>query len=205
LSGKELFNNSPMKATGIQNLMTAALACGLTFAATTLFAQGASKGEKSQAAAQAKTLLDRVAPQARLPVHDSRKFRIGPAHAKGPTTIAHHGIGPRSVNKAASYPPGQVRRRLAGGALSVFPAAGQTGIGQSFEGIDFNGSSCGCLPPDTGAAVGNNFVVETVNAQVRIFDKTTGSILLDKSLESWLGGPARGAPHGGFDRGGARW
>jgi hypothetical protein len=63
-------------------------------------------------------------------------------------------------------------------------------LGQSYDGINFFDS--GYLPPDTNAAVGNNFVVETVNVQVRIFDKTTGSILLDKSLESFFGAPTGG-------------
>ena len=62
------------------------------------------------------------------------------------------------------------------------PTNGGVQIGQSFDGIDFLGSNCGCLPPDTNAAVGNNFVVETVNAQIRVFDKTTGVILLDEPL-----------------------
>src|SRR5947209_5964710 len=43
-------------------------------------------------------------------------------------------------------------------------------IGLSYDGIDFLGSNCGCLPPDTNAAVGNNYVIETVNVQIRIFD-----------------------------------
>jgi hypothetical protein len=42
-------------------------------------------------------------------------------------------------------------------------------IGQTYEGIDFLHSDCSCLPPDTNAAVGNNFVVETVNFHIRIF------------------------------------
>src|SRR5882757_7741111 len=60
-------------------------------------------------------------------------------------------------------------------------------IGQSYDGIDFLGSNCGCLPPDTNAAVGNNFVVETVNVQVRIFDKITGAVLLDEPLSALFG------------------
>ena len=55
-------------------------------------------------------------------------------------------------------------------------------LGTTIEGIDFNGSNCGCLPPDTNAAVGNGFVAETVNVQFRVWD-TAGNVLLDEPLE----------------------
>src|SRR5262245_16704373 len=45
-------------------------------------------------------------------------------------------------------------------------------IGSVFEGVDYNGSNCGCYPPDPNAAVGNNDVVELVNTQIRVYDKT---------------------------------
>src|SRR5262249_9930574 len=41
------------------------------------------------------------------------------------------------------------------------PLNGGVQLGQGYNGVDFLGSNCGCLPPDTNAAVGNNFVVET--------------------------------------------
>src|SRR5262249_13069910 len=40
-------------------------------------------------------------------------------------------------------------------------------VGTSIEGIDFNSSDCGCLPPDTNAAVGPNYVGEAVNLDMR--------------------------------------
>src|SRR5215472_304409 len=48
-------------------------------------------------------------------------------------------------------------------------------LGRGYEGVSFLASNCGCLPPDTNAAVGNNFVVETVNFELRIYAKTTGA------------------------------
>ena len=48
-------------------------------------------------------------------------------------------------------------------------------------------SDCGCLPPHTNAAVGNNFAFELVNLYVRIFDKTMGTILLDEPLATLFG------------------
>src|SRR5215467_5768422 len=56
-------------------------------------------------------------------------------------------------------------------------------VGSSFDGIDFLGSNCGCLPPDTNAAVGNGFVAETVNIQFRVFN-TGGTVLLDETLQT---------------------
>jgi len=96
------------------------------------------------------------------------------------------------------------QRRLAApvnGALS--PGAVQ--IGQSYDGIDFLGASCGLLPPDTNAAVGNNFVVETVNCQLRIFDKTTGGMLLDEPLATFFGESSGGDPYVVYDDTADRW
>ena len=76
---------------------------------------------------------------------------------------------------------------------------------QNYDGIDFLGSNCGCLPPDTNAAVGNNFVVETVNIQFRVFDKTTGAILLDEDLGTFFGAPSGGDPYVIYDDIADRW
>ena len=78
-------------------------------------------------------------------------------------------------------------------------------VGESFDGIDFNVSSCGCLPPDTTAAVGGNYILETVNVQCRIFDKTTGSILLDEPLSTFFGQASGGDPYAVYDDIANRW
>lgn len=78
------------------------------------------------------------------------------------------------------------------------------GIGQSFEGTDFNGSNCGCLPPDTNAAVGNGYVVEPVNVEFRVFD-TLGNILLDEPLSTLFGAPSGGDPYVVYDDTVGRW
>jgi hypothetical protein len=82
----------------------------------------------------------------------------------------------------------RIQKRFAaplGGVDTGHPGGLQ--IGQSYDGIDLLGSNCDCLPPDTNAAVGNHFVVETVNFQIRMFDKTTGGILLDEPLTTVFG------------------
>jgi methionine-rich copper-binding protein CopC len=92
------------------------------------------------------------------------------------------------------------------GVLGSIAGGGNLAIGTSFEGIDFNGSPCGCLPPDTNAAVGGNFVMETVNTQIRVFDKTTGATLLDESLQSFFGGQFSGGdPYVVYDDIANRW
>jgi hypothetical protein len=78
-------------------------------------------------------------------------------------------------------------------------------LGQSYDGIDFLGSNCFCLPPDTNAAVGNNYVVETVNVQIRVFDKTTGAVLLDEPLSTLFGAPSFGDVYVVYDDNANRW
>jgi hypothetical protein len=78
-------------------------------------------------------------------------------------------------------------------------------IGQSYDGIDFNGSNCGCLPPDTNAAVGGNYVAEAVNIQFRVFDKTTGAVLLDEPLSTLFGAATGGDPYVLYDDTVGRW
>jgi hypothetical protein len=103
--------------------------------------------------------------------------------------------------------PVAVQSSNALGTFQTVRGAPPTGaiIVQSYDGIDFRGSHCGCLPPDTNAAVGNNFVVETVNVQIRIFDKATGGILLDEPLATFFGAPSGGDPYVIYDDRADRW
>jgi len=78
-------------------------------------------------------------------------------------------------------------------------------IGQSYDGIDFLGASCFLYPPDTNAGVDNNFVVQTVNCQIRIFDKTTGVILLDEPLQTFFGAFSVGDVYVVYDDTADRW
>ena len=94
--------------------------------------------------------------------------------------------GPFDLNTASATPGGLI-------------------IGQSYDGIDFLHSDCFCLPPDTNVAVGNDFVVETVNYHIRVFDKATGSILLDQSLASFFGAFSGGDPYVVYDDTVDRW
>ena len=82
--------------------------------------------------------------------------------------------------------------------------AGMITVGASFDGIDFNGSNCGCLPPDTNADVSSNYVFEVVNIQARVFDKA-GNVLLDEPLQTLFGAPTGGDPYVVYDDIANRW
>jgi hypothetical protein len=85
------------------------------------------------------------------------------------------------------------------------PRNGGVQLLQSLDGIDFLGSHCGCLPPDTNAAVGNDYIVETVNVQIRVFDKNTGLVLLDQDLRTFFGAASGGDPYVVYDDHERRW
>ena len=91
------------------------------------------------------------------------------------------------------------------GVLGSLKAGGSLTVGSNFDGTDFFGSNCGCLPPDTNAAVGPAYVVETVNVQIRTLDKTTGSIVADQSLASFIGASSGGDPYVVYDDIANRW
>src|ERR1700730_6315381 len=91
------------------------------------------------------------------------------------------------------------------GAIKSPSIEGREILRRSLEGIDFIGSNCGCLPPDTNAAVGNDFVIETVNFQIRIWNKTLGNILFNEPLAQFFGASTDGDPYVVYDDIADRW
>ena len=61
------------------------------------------------------------------------------------------------------------------------------------------------MPPDTNAAVGPTQVIETVNEEIRVFDKSTDAILLDESLTSFFGQGNGGDVYVLYDNTANRW
>ena len=60
-----------------------------------------------------------------------------------------------------------------------------------FDGMNFLDSVNGYVPPDTSIAVGSQYVVETVNAQIQFYDKATGQALLPNTpLYNFFGQPS---------------
>ena len=141
-----------MKTAGKECIVAAAVACGLAFTSTTLFAQ--------------------ETPTSTAPV---------PADS---VPLADPGPG----SDLAAPPTGD----------------GKQIIRQSFDGISFLGSRI-FIPPDTNAAVGNDFVVETVNVQIRVFDKASGALLLDEPLATFFGAFSGGDPYVVYDDTADRW
>ena len=82
-----------------------------------------------------------------------------------------------------------------------------------FEGIAQFESGCGCLPPDTNAAVGPDHVYEIVNSSFEIYDKTgvsqTGGPVAIDALWAGFGGPCEtesdGDPIVKYDQLSQRW
>jgi len=101
-------------------------------------------------------------------------------------------------------PPDSVPQPFVG-SIKGPSSAGRNILRPGFEGIDFIGSNCSCLPPDTNAAVGNNFVIETVNFQIRIFNKTERNIPLDEPLSTFFGAPSDGDVYALYDDIADRW
>jgi methionine-rich copper-binding protein CopC len=74
-----------------------------------------------------------------------------------------------------------------GGALGYISNPTAAIVSSTIEGIDFNGNNCGCLPPDTNAAVSPDFVGEAVNTDLRFWDKS-GNQVFDESLQQLFAG-----------------
>src|SRR6185369_6351403 len=87
-------------------------------------------------------------------------------------------------------------------------------------GLNFEGLGAGLAdgtgtgdPPDTNLSVGNNQVVETINFNFAVFDKSAGNLLYGPApittLWSGFGGPCenlgRGDPVVVFDKAAQRW
>lgn len=92
-----------------------------------------------------------------------------------------------------------------GSDLAVPPSGDpMQNVRHSFDGISYLGSRV-FIPPDTNAAVGNSFVVQTVNVQLRVFDKASGALLLDEPLATFFGAFSGGDPYVVYDDTADRW
>jgi hypothetical protein len=93
-----------------------------------------------------------------------------------------------------------------GGALGYLQNPNGVILGTTIEGASFADANnhCGCLPPDTNAAVGNGYVVESVNLEVTIYD-TSGNLLLCESTDSLFGTSTLSDPYVEYDSGTGLW
>ena len=134
----------------------------------------------------------------------STVISTGPANASPPQdeglvvlTPVAQGVGPSIAQSAGSDHRGEVKREgplakgagggghgkpggSADGALqtSATTALGTTpGLHFDGVGVGFGGYTDCCAPPDTNASVGTTQVVQWVNLDFAVFDKTTGLVL----------------------------
>jgi hypothetical protein len=59
-------------------------------------------------------------------------------------------------------------------------------IDTNFNGIQLSTSDCGCQPPDSNATIGPNDILETVNLEFAVYNKS-GTLLYRTSLNNFLG------------------
>jgi streptogramin lyase len=100
---------------------------------------------------------------------------------------------PNNTQKTAQPLP------TAGGALGAVFVPPGVKVGQSYDGLNFFDTTCGCVPPDPNSAVGPTQVVETTNTAIRIFDKTTGVVDLTSEIGTLFGIPAFSDPYIVYD------
>ena len=114
------------------------------------------------------------------------------AHEVPPTRVP---VGPPAQPPVQFSPEDQSLPRAP--LPSVRPqsaAKGGVQISLSYDGIDFLGSNCGCLPARYNAAVGGNFVVEAVNIWFRICDKNNGDGFARRGTQAFFGAPSSATP-----------
>jgi hypothetical protein len=68
-----------------------------------------------------------------------------------------------------------------GGAVGAIHGRSPANLGSGFDGIDASHSGGATYPPDTVAAVSEQYIVEAVNSQIRVTDKA-GNTKLDESF-----------------------
>ncbi len=72
----------------------------------------------------------------------------------------------------------------------------------SFDGMSAVESACGCLPPDTDGDVGPNHYIQSVNASIKIFDKTGTVLAAATTYNSFFSALGAGTPCGGSQNAG---
>jgi hypothetical protein len=86
-------------------------------------------------------------------------------------------------------------------------------IGLNFDGMDFNDSPCGCVPPDSNGAVGATQYFQLINTAYQILDKSTGAVIVSptttNSIWSGFGGGCENNNDGDatvtYDKAAGRW
>ncbi len=92
-----------------------------------------------------------------------------------------------SVNDPAAQ---LTRLRIDPSLTGISTPAVDPSVIAGFNGMNFLDSVNGYIPPDTSIAVGSQYVVETVNAQIQFYNKATGQAMLPNTpLYNFFGQP----------------
>jgi hypothetical protein len=131
-----------------------------------------------------------------------------PAHfvnlSSVPTGFAPSGPSlPAILRRAAPLPSApSTGSKVSGGTASPTPFVQTT---NSFDGINLATADCGCQPPDVNATIGPNNILEIVNLEFAVYDKS-GNLQFRTSLNNFLGtGDALSDPRAVYDPTWNRW
>ena len=109
--------------------------------------------------------------------HSVRNHTSLPLRDIRPVHVRHH-QDPESALRSLGSARQPSRAAVTGGIVQRTPAAKKVpSPSQTFEGIDFPGVACNCLPPDTDGEVGQTQYVQVVNDGFQVFSKTGTTVL----------------------------
>jgi hypothetical protein len=95
------------------------------------------------------------------------------------------------------------------GVLGALVPNGGVAVETNFDGLSFSDTSCGCIPPDTIAAVGDGYVVEAINTTIAIYDESGNPLALQQFSDFFAPlGSSIGFysdPYVEYDAGAGRW
>lgn len=160
-------------------LGAASLAVGLASAAGAAYAAGSSHAGLPASARGAILGHLRLGPAHHVVLRNVPQTSSGlKAHIQPP-------LG-RNGKPAGSGLPSRPSSGSKPGAGASAPAAAPKALDNGFNGIALGTSDCGCQPPDSNATIGPNNILETVNLEFAVYDKS-GNLQYRTSLNNFLG------------------
>ena len=132
-----------------------------------------------------------------------------PAQYVNLSTMSRTGFAPSGPSRPAMIRGGvqlpsapSTGSKIAGSTAGPRPFVQTT---NSFTGIDLGTADCGCQPPDVNATIGPNNILEIVNLEFAVYDKS-GNLQFRTSLNNFLGtGDALSDPRAVYDPTWNRW
>ena len=156
------------------------------------------------------TAQNQLSPQ--MTVRQPDRFAVSPPLRDLANLPPQAQYSSHEVNPIRMFPDEGRMGRVVDPVEQNFPGQPAANIvpGLSVEGVN---NLCGCYPPDTNFAIGETQIVEWVNLDYAVFDKTTGALLLGplagNTLFANLGGQCAtendGDPIAQYDRSAHRW